>query len=884
MRTIAPRRYEIFSLAILALILLATSMLGVSVPPWGQSAAAAQSVKIAIGVRDASSSLRDWDEFTYSESADPTLDVRAPNLSKVRQWIGFSTCASCGTTNRKQFLSFKGLAVGAPQTVILYPSFASSAITYSVSVAEGQATISSGSSFSFPQVTAQGGFAAGQAPVTIRFTPQTSDVTLRIGNGATSGVHYLYFDQFTVEMTPAASGDLQPAPAPPPASASTTSGTADALITAVSVGGKIVPVYPNGNGTKIGFLISNGALEAYNENAEKLWSIPSSATDFSAGFDLNADDIVDVGLIVSVSTGRSCGTSVVYSRRIEVRSGKDGSNIASMGPLEDICWTNLNYASIRISNNSMQFGDAKGVLTVIPQYWSQGWFYRWNNHKVTTVPFISPLTASFDATYPTCTFPPGLSHCYVQDSQPQHGIVVGNKYVAFSSKRVSQYDTTQYSASQLKADYTFLARSDIAGRAYGVLSPDPKNQSWLALVGGTSVHSLYADMRAGAKVSDPWAGIERNFILYNTASNALQQRFYSYAHDNGNAAQYQGRIVHPAHVWLPSTGSLSHVAYNVYNESGDKHWYLHISKPGSTADAKKIPNVFLWDARDIDGDGKIELVTSPIESATGGEYYFPSWKTVISEWDPATLAFVEQQTVNGVIPYVALASMEKTAHDSSGKLGTIFTGNASGTLALYVNDSSNRTTLAPLGVQLATSSPSAPPPPSDPIPPPLPPPPPPTAEQKKFSLGVLEKTGGSSDWNEFTSTADIATVVVGQGSESSVRQWIGFSTCPACGTTAKKQRFALSNLIKGEKYTIKIYAAYSSSATPVAARVVDGAGTIASGASTSFAVGSLNGSLWTITFVADSSTATIEVGNSASSGTHYVYLDAIEISGMFANN
>jgi hypothetical protein len=111
-----------------------------------------------------------------------------------------------------------------------------------------------------------------------------------------------------------------------------------------------------------------------------------------------------------------------------------------------------------------------------------------------------------------------------------------------------------------------------------------------------------------AAATDPWGGIERHVSLLDAAANTMQDKYYSYAHDNNDGNRYQGRVSFPANPWVLTGGSASRLAYNVY--SGGR-WYLHITQPGSMVDQYALPDAFLWDIADVDRDGVQEWLISP---------------------------------------------------------------------------------------------------------------------------------------------------------------------------------------------------------------------------------------------------------------------------------
>ena len=665
------------------------------------SAPIANQQVFSYGSLEKTGTATDWSEFT-SKADHPIARIGSDDETAIRPWIGLSACPTCGASKSQSF-SFSGLSVGAIQLLTIYPALASSNVTYSARIVSGSATITQGATFSFPQVITAGPAAVASTPVTIKFVPSTTDVTVEVLNGVTGGTHYLYFDQVVATLQMAPIVPPQPTTTPPitgtstppiiPATTTISTSTAQIpsvlrLISAILHNNTLVPLYPAAGGHKVGFFKNSVAktVEAYDENNVMVWSIQSATSSLLGGFDLNNDGTTDFALVKSVVTG-TCGTSITANRSLEIRSGATGAILTGVAPFADICFPTLGYAVERIGTGAIESGDTPGIIAITPSYWPQGWFFKWQNNSVTSIPYLMPNTISFDLTYPSSMSPPGLpGQKYVQDSAPENGMILGTKFTAFSSARISQYDTTQYSASQLLTDNTFRARPDIGGRTYGVFSIDPLNKSFLSDIEGTPVSSVYLDMVNAKRANDPWASIERNLFIFNHVTNQLQDRFFSYAHDNADANQYVARPAYAAHVWLPSIKGKSHVVYSVYNENGDNHWNLHISFPGSTADQKIIKDVLLWDARDLNGDGKVELIYSPVETATNSDFYMPSWKTIIATWDPITDTFVNKQVIEGKVPRIGGTFMEPTVQNNSGQLQTLFTGDMGGFVGLYMTD------------------------------------------------------------------------------------------------------------------------------------------------------------------------------------------------------
>ncbi|MBL8744597.1 MAG: hypothetical protein JNK04_25990, partial [Myxococcales bacterium] len=131
----------------------------------------------------------------------------------------------------------------------------------------------------------------------------------------------------------------------------------------------------------------------------------------------------------------------------------------------------------------------------------------------------------------------------------------------------------------------------------------------------------------------------------------VDDRFFSYAHDNGDGTQYAGRVVYPDSPFVRGT-TPSRLAFNVY--AGGR-WRVHITEPGATVDATTLLDWFLWDVRDLDGDGADEWVLSPTKDPTDPDvpgYYFAKWRTVVAHWSELTLALEPLATHEGAIPWL----------------------------------------------------------------------------------------------------------------------------------------------------------------------------------------------------------------------------------------
>jgi hypothetical protein len=253
-----------------------------------------------------------------------------------------------------------------------------------------------------------------------------------------------------------------------------------------------------------------------------------------------------------------------------------------------------------------------------------------------------------------------------------------NRAVFFTSGRVVQYIVTPFNASQLLHDYPYLSggRLDMAGRNYGLVQIDPNNPQHVILVSGAPSQNLLSHVKAGAMPpcnaegdGCDWANIERHVSVYNMRNNTLQDRFYSYAHDHSNSHIWEGRVVYPANAMIKTgTGRSSRIGYNVYSLG---HWYFHISEPGGTQDRYALRDLFVWDIRDIDGDGGDEIIASPTRWASDPDvpgYYFPKFFTTMYRWNESTLSLPAIKSFPGLIPELAPRFREKMISSSEGYL------------------------------------------------------------------------------------------------------------------------------------------------------------------------------------------------------------------------
>jgi hypothetical protein len=421
---------------------------------------------------------------------------------------------------------------------------------------------------------------------------------------------------------------------------------------AIIVDDAVVPIYPTELDAPraVGFVYAPDELRAVDENGVELWQATVGAGDLFGGFDFDADGFVDVGLTRSEPSGTVCGSTMMLNTWLDVIAGQSGELFEATTPLESLCWTfgTTVYPTTQWSSLGLLFGEGP-ELVAFPYYAADGAQLGFGpGGFVEDATFVYPSTAQYDATYTADQPNPyGQPQSYVANSHVANGLIVDDRVVFFTSARVVVYSLSALSPDQLLDDTPFLSggRTDIAGRNYGLVLHDGGR---IVLLSGTSTDTMFADMQSGQMTADPWGQIERHVTLYDLEQGTVEDRFFSYAHDNNDGNQYEGRVVYPDN---PLVGS--RLAFNVY-EGG--HWQLHVTQPGTTADAVVFADRFLWDIRDLDLDGTDEWVVSPSRDPEDPDvpgYYFVKWRTLLAHWNDTTLELATERTIEGAIPYLS---------------------------------------------------------------------------------------------------------------------------------------------------------------------------------------------------------------------------------------
>ncbi len=478
---------------------------------------------------------------------------------------------------------------------------------------------------------------------------------------------------------------------PVPSDAGSDAGVATAATHANAIEdlGVLRALYGAGSSAVFFRLTPGASIEALSRDGTSLWSHATDADRYTGGFDLDRDGTVDLALI-HASPAASCNAYVVYERYLQFFSGRTGANLGRSLPARDRCWVFPGvepYTTTQWSELGVLFGEGTHFISLQTQYEQQGFFASYESTLRALSPqyaYVYPSTSQF-AEYRAARPNAYGGTPWVENAHVANGLVMqrgGEEHVAlFTSARLAVYRAAPYGPMQLVSDHPFVARADIAGRNYGLVSLDPERPERLSLLAGADVSTVHHDRIAGRRESNPWAGIERHVTVFNMDTGVLTQRFFSYAHDGGDAQQYEGRIIYPAQAHLrTAVGAPSRLAFNVFAAG---HWHLHITEPASANDAVVLDDVFLWDVRDIDGDGRDECILSP--TVTSGDAYLPQWRTRTAHWDEASRSLTRLDEADG-IPELVQRFRSGTATTSEtvmSPVAIVFDASGGATLALH---------------------------------------------------------------------------------------------------------------------------------------------------------------------------------------------------------
>ncbi len=452
-----------------------------------------------------------------------------------------------------------------------------------------------------------------------------------------------------------------------------------------------LPLYalakPAGPVQAVAYRYDGNALEAIDQDAHAIWQRTVGGGALFGGFDVDGDGWVDWGLARQSPNGQTCATKAMNDTTIDLALGRDGTTFPQVvPPLSDICWTfgTTTYPTAQWTVLGVLFGTSSSDVVLVPQYTStnanaqkpyndgkaysyglrSGAFQKLGEMTMPTLPAYDAFAAAKLEAHATGTK-------YYAASHVPNGLLVGKtsapELLFFTSGRVVVYQDAP--PFDLVSDYPYLTggRTDLVGRNYGLVMSDPAAPYLTAIVAGTSAYSLYSDMRSGSMTADPWGGIERHISVHDARTNTLTDRFFSYAHDNNDGALYEGRVSFPNTVMLPGVAA-SRLVFSVYMGG---HWHTIVTTPSDVVTALDVADLFVWDARDLDGDGVVEVIASPARDPADPNvrgYYYVKWRTLLMHWDEGNKTLTTTRTIEGAIPWLVPSFREKARTSSGGFL------------------------------------------------------------------------------------------------------------------------------------------------------------------------------------------------------------------------
>lgn len=438
------------------------------------------------------------------------------------------------------------------------------------------------------------------------------------------------------------------------------------------------------------FVQSGDEVAVHNQDFRLLWKRQYSNGHLVGGFDIDQDGWPDFGLVTEVETKETCGTHLMRRTHITLYAGNNGQVLWQSEPLDDKCWhlTSTTYPTPQWAAQSLLFGTS-GAFTALPQYASEGFVGRLTSKEIVQTRFDYPSVPEFDR-YPTAresAYHNGVKH--VPNSHVANGLFTfvngTERLVFFTSARVLQYSASGSDEATLLHDCPFLTadRKDLAGRNYGTVAVDPSDTGQIGLVTGTPVQTVLLDAVAGRRGADSYGGIERHVTLYDLRNNTVQDRFFSAAHDNNDGHTYQNRIAIPAHIFLPTAAEQSANQHSrlVYNVFADGVWSTHISAAESVNDVSVVPDLLVWDVRDLDGDNRVEVIASPTRILNAGDEpsgnspdaYLPVWETRIYRWNEFQQRLDPLASFPDRLPELRPMFREPTVSSSHGALYPVLT-------------------------------------------------------------------------------------------------------------------------------------------------------------------------------------------------------------------
>jgi hypothetical protein len=462
-----------------------------------------------------------------------------------------------------------------------------------------------------------------------------------------------------------------------------------------------------------------GAMQRVALDGKVLWStMPANAAGVNDGIawvgDWSGDGVPDVIAVAYAPTGQTCGTTPTRTATLLFFDGKTGALETPVSPMTDMCWTfgTTTYPTIQLYTGSVVVGDFapswKGSeVYVFPYYATTAWMLnraakgQWVMLETETDPsfrhLMYPSTSSFDSDYdatnatPCMPSPWNEPSCFVTNAHCANMVALagGNLFVLTSGRAVSYRPNLAATG-----DLTWAAgnRTDHAGRNYGLVThfESPDGGEWTTLHGGCASASMVDAIANGAIDSthgDYYCGIHRHYEVFSIAGGATSPAghtslFYSYADVDG---QYN-RLQYPRHaVFEHAPSKTLWTAFSLYDGT---RWHVELGDPRMPgAFAAALDDAFLWDVRDLDGDGAPEWIVTKLASGAG---ILPPRSTSIVTFDGKKATVVA--TVDAWIPVLPPQVNRAAVRSSDGGIyaAGVTDADGDGVLEVVVQDAGGK--------------------------------------------------------------------------------------------------------------------------------------------------------------------------------------------------
>jgi hypothetical protein len=404
---------------------------------------------------------------------------------------------------------------------------------------------------------------------------------------------------------------------------------------------------------------------------------------------------------------QACGSKPMRVSHLLFVDGRSGRNWQPVAPLLDICWDrpDFNYPTYQWDFGTVYVGDftrryrGREVL-VVPYYAKEGRVLnfeaarRWQTVRGRdgrrTFPY--PSVANFDHVYNAsnttpCSHPLQDGRCFVPHSHVANGVFVAGSgspnFLTLTSMRAVLYraDLTP------TGDTTWIPGgiSATLGRNYGLVDAyRNRGKTYVDLLGGCSVESMRRAMRA-SRLGRGWeyvCGIVRHFERFRVQGDTIVRIGGAYHGFSSTGGPLQGRLEFPANAHAAVGGRRS--AWAVFNLFRNGRWAIvAYDQPDAVTPRLELAGWFVWDAADLDRDGRAELLASKVSRG-----YAAPWSFNVLAWTGTR--FVSILHRDGVAPALLRYPNAPSTHTTEENIFGAYTRETKRGMELLVEGRSGR--------------------------------------------------------------------------------------------------------------------------------------------------------------------------------------------------